>query len=300
MQTRPLYPNFSDGTISLRSALQRAAGLLIFVSDTAYLDAKLLLMKASGFTEVDLVLRAEEVLEERVAETFDAYVQRRLRAEPLAYIVGTKGFMGLDYEVGEGVLIPRPETELLVENLVRRLAKRGKEAPAAVERGLEIGLGSGIISLSLLKLLPGLIMEATDISARALEIAARNALKFGLQARLRAHRADIYEEHIGGNFDFLVSNPPYIAGEEYSSLDRSILHYEPKSALLAEEDGYSFYRRITALAPSLIKKGGLLAFEIGYNQAERVMGFMEEAGFVNIDRIKDYSQFDRVLIGERA
>lgn len=298
MQTRFRYSHPSDGGVSLRTDLERAAGELIFLTETPYLDAKLLLMKASGFTEVDLVLRAEEVLDAAISRDFRALVERRKKGEPLAYITGSKGFMGEDFEVAGGVLIPRPETELLVENLSVRLKEGGKEGPGI--KGLEVGLGSGIISLSLLKLLPGLKMTATDISEEALFLAGKNAEKLGLSESLDFYKIDIYDDSLGGDFDFLVSNPPYIAEEEYESLDRSILDYEPKDALLADEEGYYFYKRLTSLAPKILKKGGLLAFEIGYNQADGVISLMEEAGFVKIDRIKDYSQFDRVLIGERA
>lgn len=299
MQTRPVYPNPSEGTVSLRTELQRAAGLLAFLSPTPYLDAKLLLMKASGFSEVDLVLRAEEVLDQGVAREFEKLLERRKRGEPLAYIVGTKGFMGEEFEVAQGVLIPRPETELLVEHLSLRLREGGLGAKSP-ERGLEIGLGSGIISLSLLKLFPTLTMEGTDISEEALAITRKNALKLGLESRLKAHRADIVDESIGGSFDFLVSNPPYIAEAEYKELDSTVLDYEPKLALQAEEEGYYFYKKITELAPGLLKKGGLLAYEIGYNQAAYVRELMKEQGFINIELIRDYSQFDRVLIGELA
>lgn len=299
MQTSPVYPNSVDGTMSLRTELQRAAGELALVSETAYLDAKLLLMKASGFSEVELVLRAVEVLDKEVAEVFWELVDRRRKGEPVAYLLGNKGFMGLDFEVGKGVLIPRPETELLVEGLSTRL-KAGEGRGRAPMRGLEIGLGSGVISLSLLKLHPELEMEATDISESALEQAEKNALKLGLSRRLRTHQADIYDESIGGGFDFLVSNPPYIAEQEYRSLDKAILDYEPELALLAKEEGYFFYNRITELAPRILNRGGLLAFEIGYNQASRVREQMKAHGFINIELIRDYSQFDRVLIGELA
>lgn len=297
MQTESISNLFDKLPHSPKNLLYAAAGYLSSVSSSSYLDAKLIFMHVSGYSEADLVLRSDDELEAELVNTYADLIQKRYEKVPVAYIIGYKGFLNFDYKVSPDVLIPRPETEILVEKLRDRLNSE-KAYKSDTLRGMEVGLGSGIISLSMLKSFPNLTMYASDISEAAISLARLNAENLGVSDRLFTFEADIYDKSMGGNFDFLVSNPPYIAESEYATLDTVTLGYEPKQALIASGEGLYFYDKICSISSKLIKSGGLLAFEIGHNQGVAVRALMERAGFSRIELIRDYSDYDRVLIGE--
>ena len=209
-------------------------------------------------------------------------VRRRLRREPVAYIVGHKGFRHLDLAVDRRVLIPRPETELLVDVALEL-------QPASV---LDVGTGSGAIALAVADELPGCEVTATDTSAAALEVAAANADRLGLGDRVRFLAGTV---PAGEEFDLVLANLPYVAERDWPGLQREVTEWEPRQALLAGPDGLDAYRALLAAplpAPAL-------ALELGEGQADAVVGLLEAAGFRSVRRLRDLAGIERVVVGER-
>jgi release factor glutamine methyltransferase len=216
---------------------------------------------------------------------FRGFLQRAQAGEPPQYIVNKAWFYGLCLFVDERVLIPRFDTEVLVEALLENLPPNADV--------LEIGLGSGAISLALKSQMPGLKICATDISAKALQVAEINSQNLGLPLNLLCR--DLYPEG-AQRFDAIVSNPPYICIEEYQNLHSRVRDYEPRLALIAKDNGMEFYKRIIHRASRYLKDGGVLAFEHGYNQQSALRSLTESAGFETLQTGKDLGGKDRFLI----
>jgi release factor glutamine methyltransferase len=246
------------------------------------LDAELLLAEASGLDRARLVADPGSEVPASAARRFGEMVRRRLRREPVAYILGRKGFRNLELAVDSRVLIPRPETELLVELAL-------EVAPATA---LDVGTGSGAIALALADELPGCRVTATDTSAEALEVAAANAVELGLADRVRFLPGIVPE---GEEFELIVSNPPYIAERDWPSLAPEITEWEPRQALLAGPDGLDAYRAL--LSDS---SGGWIGLEVGEGQADAVAAMLGEAGFVGIEKRRDLAGIERAVIGRGA
>ena len=217
--------------------------------------------------------------------------RRRIAGEPLQYILGEWEFFGMRLFVGEGVLIPRPDTERLVEIVLDWC--RGFENP----RIIDLCTGSGCIALALQKMLPGSDVHALDVSPAALSFAKRNVQYHALPVTL--HQADVLKAPDFGTFDVIVSNPPYLTDAEMQALQPEI-RFEPASALEAGVDGLRFYAGITALWKDALRPGGLLAFEIGEQQGAAVAGILRQNGFIGIEVLQDYAHHDRVVVGLRS
>ncbi len=217
--------------------------------------------------------------------------KRRADGVPVQYLTGVEGFMGLDFHVAPGVLIPRQDTETLVEKIIERVKGRTNL------RILDIGTGSGAIAISLAYYLKTAQVEAVDISETAIAIARSNAQKHGVARRVTCLNGDLFKG-IVAVYDVIVSNPPYIPTEEIASLQVEVAHYEPRLALDGGRDGYAFYRKIIDEAPTRLKKEGILAFETGHDQAQTVAGFMEESGcYRNMCIYRDLTGIERVVMG---
>ncbi|MGB9766869.1 MAG: peptide chain release factor N(5)-glutamine methyltransferase [Sulfurihydrogenibium sp.] len=220
-------------------------------------------------------------------------LEERVKRKPLSYIVKKKEFFGLEFYVDKGVLIPRPETEILVEKVLESL--KTKENPI----GLEVGVGSGCISISLLHNKKDLKMVALDISEKALQITKINAEKFNVLDRITLKNFDIMKdelESLGIEYvDFVVSNPPYIPEKDYENLQEEVKH-EPKEALIAGKVGTEFYEKIVGRLKSLLKEDGFFAFEIGIGQSEQIKNILERNGFKKVKIYKDLASIDRVVI----
>lgn len=249
----------------------------------AALDAKYLLMEVASLSSTALFFSAQEELGEETLAAYRTALARRTAREPLQYIMGTQEFMGLSFLVSPAVLIPRQDTELLVEAAMPFC--RGA-------RVLDLCTGSGCILLSLAKL--GGIGEAVgaDLSGEALELAQLNANRLNLNAEFI--QSDLWE-NISGNFDVIISNPPYIPTEEIGGLMPEVRDFEPHIALDGGVDGLYFYRKIAAGAGARLHLGGRIFLEIGYDQAEEVVRLLEENGFREIIIKKDYAGLDRVV-----
>lgn len=228
---------------------------------------------------------------------FFTMLEKRIGGMPLQYLTGHTGFMSLDFIVNKDVLIPRKDTEILVETIIKYV-KENLCAETKKIRILDIGAGSGCIGISLVHYLDNVYVMELDKSNAALEIAKQNASKNGVSDKMDFMECDILtnSQNIEFKFDIIVSNPPYIKSPEIASLKTEVRDYEPMEALLGGEDGLDFYRTIVEKSPKLILPNGLLAFEVGYQQAHDVKNIMSKR-FDDIKIIKDLSGIDRVVSG---
>lgn len=258
------------------------------------LEARLIMAHAAGKT-VDALLRelplyASDKTEEAVREL----TQRRLADEPVAYLLGEWEFYGLPIVVTKDVLIPRPDTEVLVETAVKAL--RGRKMDARV---LDLCAGSGCIGCAIASELPASRVVLADISAAALAVAKQNIARNRLNPRVTCVETDalLPPPPVLGSFELLVCNPPYIPSAEIQSLDSSVKDFEPLSALDGGVDGLDFYRAILPKWTGVVRKGGLVAFEVGENEAGPVMELMKKNGLTNVGSAKDTNGVERVVCG---
>jgi release factor glutamine methyltransferase len=254
----------------------------------ARLEAEWMLCELLGLDRVGLYVNFDKPLTERELAHFRGMVARRARREPLQYILGTQEFMGLDFEVNPAVLIPRHDTETLVEEAVR-LGKGAK-------RVLDVGVGSGCIAVSLARLLPGADVFGVEQSPEALAIARRNAAKNGVAVTLR--EGSLFEPMTGERFDLIVSNPPYIPTADLAELQPEVREFEPREALDGGPDGLDFYRLIIPAAPGYLTPGGWLLFEVGIGQGAQVLGLFKKTGrFGELFTANDPGGIERVVGG---
>lgn len=240
------------------------------------------------FTNPDAVLTPED------EKCFFELIKRRANGEPVQYITGIQEFMGLDFSVKPGVLIPRPDTEILVENVLEKI-KSIKE-PVIID----IGCGSGAIAVSLAVYKKDAFVYAVDVMDIPLEMTKLNSRKNNVELRVKVIKSDILKglpQSLKGMVDVIVSNPPYIKDSIIPGLMREVRDYEPYSALSGGDDGLYFYREIIKGSPEFLKDDGIIAFEIGYDQAEQVEDLLKERGFHDVECIKDLGGRDRVVIG---
>ncbi|RJP38126.1 MAG: peptide chain release factor N(5)-glutamine methyltransferase [Phycisphaerales bacterium] len=246
--------------------------------DDPRLCAEVLLADALSMKRIDLYARFETAPDSEATGRLKQMVVRAARHEPVAYIVGSKEFFSLKFAVTPDVLIPRPETELLVGAAIE-YARHFIEGPASI---LEIGTGSGCIIVSVLKHLPAATAVATDVSEAALAVAAANAKRHGVEARLRllaCDRLNLPPDAIAeGGVDMIVSNPPYVSAAGMSALPRNVAEHEPRAALTDGADGLSFYRALAEGGPGLLKPDGWLAVEVGAGQAPAVIEIITAGG----------------------
>ena len=262
--------------------------------DDSRINAEILLAHILKCKRMDLYLKFDQPLKEEEVDEYRKLIKRRGLREPLQYIIGKVEFYGLEFIVNENVLIPRPETELLVEEIITRSDKNEEL------KILDVGTGSGNIAIVLSKNLPNANIVSIDISHHTIKIAEQNAILNNINGKLIFQNVDVLDFKVPTDqkFDIIVSNPPYISINDYSSLEKELLEHEPKIALTDNNDGYSFYESISALSKSWLTDGGKLYFEIGINQVERVKKSMLKNGFENIVILKDYSGIERIIFGE--
>jgi len=275
------------------------------------LCAELLLAHAIGCERIHLYTRYDAVPDEQVLERFRAAVREAANGRPVAYLTGTKEFFSLSFEVTPDVLIPRPETEILVERTVDLVRRSG----GRLRRILDLGTGSGCIAVSLAKNLPEAELFASDISEPALAVARRNAERHGVAARIAFAQGDLFAPWKTRNsakdqpaesspatpaFDVIVCNPPYVATREGTPIDSSVRRYEPAIALFAGPDGLDVIRRIVAEAPAWLVSGGHLLLEIAFDQSAKVRALLEESGeFAEVAAYRDQAGHDRVIHARR-
>jgi release factor glutamine methyltransferase len=247
------------------------------------LDNRILLSHALGLSRVGLITQSERVLTDEEVQRLSALLERRLRGEPIAYIVGQREFFGLPFEVSEAVLIPRPDTELLVELALDRLPPQG--------RLLDMGTGSGAIAVALAHNRPDAVVTALDVSSAALAVARRNASANGVNITFMA--SDWFEALGTERYELIVSNPPYIASGDHH-LAEGDLRFEPVGALTDHADGLSALRTIVAGSSRHLTAGGWLLMEHGYDQAESVRQLLSDAGYAEAQSWRDLAGIERV------
>ncbi len=261
------------------------------------LDAELLIAEAAGVTRANLFAGSID-LDDEAQRRFEALVRRRAAREPLAYITGRKEFYSIEFEVAPAVLVPRPETETIVDLALKFAAERRNC------RLLDIGTGCGAIALAVASNAPGVRVVATDISADALAIAHRNAIRLGLESRARLIHADCWDTLDGGEplgrFDIVVANPPYVCESEMARLEPEIRDFEPRVALDGGPDGLNFYRRIAAGLGDHLFDSGAVILEVGKGQAAAVAAMLQAAGCVDVSVSNDLSGIPRAVFGNRA
>lgn len=263
-------------------------------SPSAYLDAQILLCHIAGLSKVDIIRDRDKSLGEDISERFFQLIEERKMGKPIQYITGHQEFMGLDFYVHENVLIPRPDTEILVEKVLQLLKNKENLEIA------DVCTGTGAIAVSLAYYIPDSFVYASDISHHAVECCRRNIEKHGLESRMKLLQGDLleplFEEGLEGRLDALVSNPPYISKNDMETLPLSVRGFEPHLALYGGGEGLDFYIKILKDAARLLKKGGLLAFEIGYDQGPALTKLIEDKGnYKNIRIEKDLAGLDRVV-----
>ena len=255
------------------------------------LDARLLLEAVCGTNRNDLLVHGEQPVEPEAEEKYFGWIGKRAEHIPLQQLTGEQDFMGLTFSVNEHVLIPRQDTEILVEEVLKELHDG--------MRVLDMWTGSGCILLSLLHYSNDCEGLGVDLSAEALEVAGRNVLKV-LPPEKAEHvhflQSDLFEK-VEGKFEIIVSNPPYIASAEVDRLMPEVRDHEPRMALDGTEDGLEFYRRIIAEAGQYLVSSGMLFFEIGYDQGQAVSELMREHGYREVQVVQDYAGLDRVVYG---
>ena len=254
------------------------------------IDARALLRHVLGVSDAHLIARAEQALNDAQSELFSTLIARRSAGEPVAYLTGRREFFSLEFKVTPAVLIPRPETEVLVEFALERIAQE------RTCRVLELGAGSGCVAISIAVRRPHARVVAVDNSAAALAVARDNALRHAV-ANLELLESDWFGALTERRFDVIVSNPPYVAIGD-SHLKQGDLRFEPQAALAAGADGLDCIRLIVASAPQYLNHGGWLAFEHGFDQAARCRGMLAQAGFGEAFSRADLAGIERVSGGQ--
>lgn len=279
----------------LTAARQQLVQTLGLPAEEARVDAQTLLRHVLGVSRAWLIAHADEPLCGEQLTHFNHLLQRRLQGEPVAYILGNREFYGLDFSVAPGVLIPRPDTETLVEAALRLIPETSTGEQKDPLRILDLGTGSGAIAIAIAVNRPEAAVTAVDQSEAAVTIARQNAEKLGT-TNLRLLQSDWFSALGNEHFNIIVSNPPYIADAD-PHLSQGDLRFEPASALASGPDGLNDIRQIVATAPAHLERGGYLLLEHGYDQAERVAGLLKDAEFTEIGHATDLAGIQRVTLG---
>ena len=293
----------------IKDIIEKYSGLLSATSPTARLDVEVILCHILGWDRVKLMINYGQDLDSDKMSIFEALLAKRLDQMPIAYIINKKEFMGLDFYVDERVLIPRPDTELLVEDLVESIGEMESTKQARDINVLDMCTGSGAIILSGASLwkdredqyaregkIGTIKFIGVDISNPALEVAGINRGSFGLD-EVELVESDLFTNlsDYKGNLDIIVSNPPYIEDQVIEGLERDVKDYEPRLALAGGNDGMDFYNRIIEDAYDYLKLGGKLVFESGHDQAEKILKKMTQVGYTKAYTKKDIQGFDRLV-----
>ncbi len=258
--------------------------------DSARLDAELLLAHALKMDRVRLYMEYDRPLIEDELATYRAFVKRRAQHEPVAYITGERAFWTIELKCDKRALIPRPETEVVLESALKRIPE--DSAP----RVIDIGTGTGALGLSFASERTEAEVILSDVSAGALALATENAESLGIDVSFA--ESDLLNG-IDGDFDLILSNPPYVGRSELDVMGAGVREFEPEIALFAGDDGLDLIRRLIPEAFERLRPNGWLVFEFGYRQGDEIRGLLEAAGYQNVEIIQDYSGNDRVGIGQR-
>ncbi|MGD8190367.1 peptide chain release factor N(5)-glutamine methyltransferase [Brevibacillus ginsengisoli] len=298
---QPQFNGMNIGTIR-EAHLAASSFLKESGSKDPQFEAELLLRHLLNMDRTAFLVSMPDPIEAEVVEKLADLCQRRANSEPIQYMLGVQEFYGREFMVAPGVLIPRPETEILIEQLLRH-AKRLWPDETQVLEVVDIGTGSGAIPITLSSERPGWRVSTVDISLEAIEIARQNAKSLGVENQVRFLHGDLVEPllHEKAQLDILVSNPPYIPTADVEELDEEVRQFEPRLALDGGEDGLDFYRRICTALPQMMKPTSLVGFEVGIHQAQDVASLLQTIGQMeHVEIIPDLAGIDRVVIGYKV
>jgi release factor glutamine methyltransferase len=265
--------------------------------EDARLNVELLLAHALDLQRIQLYLHFDRPLTSEELKHFRTLYERRLKREPVQYIIGSTSFMGLHFAVDSRVLIPRPETETLIEQAILLCQRFPSDSPIHV---LEVGTGSGNIAVSLAKYIKHAHVTAIDISKDALNVAEENARKHSVDSQIQFLLIDVFdrtEELFRKRFDLLVSNPPYVPKDEWEQLQMEVRDFEPSVALTDGRDGFKFYHRLIGIIPDILKSGGGFVLEVGFNQAQKIARELNHIGIERLQITNDLQGIPRVVSG---
>jgi release factor glutamine methyltransferase len=316
METNSLPKAAPDALMDVRAALREGISRLREANvPSQALAAELLLMHALGRDRTWLYSHPKVLLEPIEAENYFALVERRAAGEPTQYLTGKQEFWGLEFEVNSSVLIPRPETEHVVEVALQRLRASGvvdvldSGAAKTALRVVDVGTGSGCIAVALARELPHAEIFATDVSEAAVEVARRNTARHGVSGRIHFVNCDLLAAFIDGadrksresrGFDLIVSNPPYVSRDNAGTLAREVLEHEPHAALFGGQSGSEIYARLIEQAASLVLPAGSLVLELGYSSAPHVKTLLvENSAWTNVEFTNDLAGIPRVIAAQR-
>jgi release factor glutamine methyltransferase len=262
------------------------------------LDSVLLLSYLLNVDKIYIYTHGREEVSSEIVDKFFSFVEKRREGYPMNYILKEKEFMGLKFYIEEGVLIPRPDTEILVEYILNMIEEKFGSSPLNI---VDIGAGSGCISLSLAWYIKNAFVYSIDIDDKALKVTGENIKRLGLSSKVKLLKSDLFEGikslQLEGKIDIIVSNPPYIPPKVIETLQPEVKDYEPRGALDGGEDGLCYYRRIIPDSKVYLKNNGIVAFEIGFDQGEDVRNIFLREGFSKVDILKDLQGLDRVIVG---
>jgi len=265
--------------------------------EEARLNVELLLAHALDIQRIQLYTNFDKPLTPEELKQFRTFYERRLTREPVQYIIGSANFMGLHFSVDPRVLIPRPETETLIEQAMLACQRYGGDEIIHI---LEVGTGSGNITVSIAKFVKNAQITAIDISLEALAVAKQNARLHSVESQIKFSCSDIFDLSdviFQSKYDLLVSNPPYVPKDEWEQLQREVRDFEPSSALTDGKDGLKFYHHMAGIIPTILKSGGRIVFEVGLGQAETVAGRLKKAGLIELQITNDLQGVPRVVSG---
>jgi release factor glutamine methyltransferase len=261
-------------------------------------SVELLLCWILSLNRVDLYLSKDQTLKEKDKKKLDRFLEERASGKPIQYITGSTEFLDLEFKVDPRALIPRPETEMLTLSVIEHFEKEKKEEkPLKI---IDLGTGSGVIAITLAKDFINSFVYATDIAKDALELASQNAIKHRVEDRIEFIPGDLFQplenKKLQNSIDCIVSNPPYVSDDDAENLSKEITDFEPKVALFSGDDGLNFHKRIVQGSRNYLRSGGLLALEVGWEDGERLVDFIEsQASFHKIQTIKDLAGIKRIV-----
>jgi len=257
-----------------------------------YLDSEILLSKSINKDKKYIILNSKEILNDKQLDDFNSFITRRKKGEPIAYLINKKEFWKNEFYVNRNVLIPRPDTEVMIEQVLKIYPKKSQL------QVLDIGTGSGCILLSIIKERPNFYGTGIDISKKSIKVSKINAKQLNLINRVKFIHSSVDNFNIG-KYDLIVSNPPYIKLLNIKYLEKDVVNFEPKLALSGGFDGFSKIRKVISKASNLIKKNGKFILEIGFNQKNKVNKILKQEGFYTNKAIKDYGNNDRCIISTK-
>lgn len=260
-----------------------------FDINQANLDSEIILSHVIKKDRKYIILNSKERLNKEKIKRFNKLIDRRKKGEPVAYLINKKEFWNETFYVNKNVLIPRPDTELIIEQVVKSYSKNSRSSV------LDIGTGSGCILLTILKERPNFYGTGIDISKKSIIVSKYNAKMLKLSNRVKLYNSDV-DNFNNGKYDIIVSNPPYIKFKSLKYLEKNVVNFEPKLALNGGSDGFSETRKVISKAAVLIKKNGKLFLEIGFNQKIKVIEILKKEGFYINKALKDYGKNDRCIV----